>query len=262
MARIYPLFSSSKGNCYFCETGDGGILIDCGKSYKQIKLALDNRGIPFSAVKTILITHTHSDHVSGLRVINAREQVKVFASGETLKRLDSSVQNAEVVSEKPFELPGSGGVFAEAIPTKHDCAGSCCYKLTFPSGGVCVFCTDLGVADKSVISRVVGAGTVFLESNYDPDMLRDCFYDYSTKARIASNSGHLSNTASARFAGELIKSGTKQIVLSHLSENSNTPELAKAAHLSVLKQEFGFTEGIDFLMSVLKPVCDEEYFAV
>jgi phosphoribosyl 1,2-cyclic phosphodiesterase len=260
MARIYPLFSSSKGNCYFCGTPESGILIDCGRSYKQIKEALGRRGIPFSAVSGILITHTHGDHVSGLRVINAREKVTVFGRRETLKNIDASVKNTVEVGETAFSL--SCGITAEAVATSHDCAGSCGYKLTFPGGGECAFCTDLGVADKSVIDLVRGAGTVILESNYDPDMLRECFYDYNTKARIASNRGHLSNTASARLAGELIKSGTKQIVLAHLSEQSNTPELAKSEHLRVLGEEYGYKIGRDFLLSVLSPECDEEYYAV
>jgi phosphoribosyl 1,2-cyclic phosphodiesterase len=261
MSRIYPLFSSSKGNSYFCGDPENGILVDCGRSYKQIKNALALRNISFSAVKAILVTHTHSDHICGLRVTYGRVQPKVYGSAQTLLRIDPNIENIEAVDETPF-CAADTGIIAQAIPTKHDSAGSRCYRLTFPSGGVAVICTDLGVVDETVRSRVEGAGTVFLESNYDPEMLRNCSYDYSTKARIASNNGHLSNEASAKFAGELIKSGTTQLILSHLSENSNTPKIARETHLQILGDTYGYRQGKDFLLSVLAPECDNEYFKI
>jgi phosphoribosyl 1,2-cyclic phosphodiesterase len=261
MARIYPLFSSSEGNSYFCGDSESGILIDCGRSYKQIKNALALRNISFSAVKAILITHTHSDHVKGLQIAYKYEELCVYGSEQTLLRIHPSIEKIEVVSKTPFEVADTG-IIAEAIPTKHDCAGSCAYRLTFEGGGVAVICTDLGVVDKKVESLAKGANTVFLESNYDTEMLRNGNYDYQTKARIASNSGHLSNEASAKFAGELIKSGTTQLVLSHLSKQNNTPKIARETHLQILSDTYGLRQGRDFLLSVLAAECDEDYFTI
>jgi phosphoribosyl 1,2-cyclic phosphodiesterase len=261
MARIYPLFSSSKGNSFFCGDAESGILIDCGRSFSQIKNALEVRNISIAAIKAVLITHTHSDHINGLRVLCGKRNIRVYGSPETLLRIDPSILNTRAVDETSFEAADTG-IIAEAIPTNHDCAGSFCYKLTFPEGGSVMFCTDTGVITDAVISRSAGVNTVFLESNYDPDMLRECTYDYNTKARIASNRGHLSNAASARFAGELIKRGTTQLVLSHLSENSNTPKIARETHLQILESEFGYRLGKDFLLSVLSPECSTDYFTV
>jgi phosphoribosyl 1,2-cyclic phosphodiesterase len=261
MARIYPLFSSSKGNSYFCGEQQSGILIDCGRSFKQIKNALDIRNISISAIKAVLITHTHSDHTQGLRVLCGKTNAVVYGSAETLLRIDPSIMNIEAIDETPFEAADTG-IIAEAIRTMHDCAGSLCFKLTFSDGGSAMICTDLGSVSESVKNRSAGVKTVFLESNYDPDKLRECTYDYSTKARIASNSGHLSNAASARFAGELIKGGTTQLVLSHLSENSNTPKIARETHLEIIENEFGYRLGKDFLLSVLSPECSTDYYTI
>jgi phosphoribosyl 1,2-cyclic phosphodiesterase len=261
-AKIYPLFSSSKGNSYFFGTPECGFLVDCGKSYTQIKKALTARGIPFSAVGGILITHTHTDHICGLRVTYEKEFPSVYGQRDTIFRIPPTVKKTVSVGFEPFEIEGGGGVIAEAIPTSHDCAGSCGYKFTFLSGETAAIVTDLGKADKAVEEAVIGTGTVILESNYDPDMLRDCPYDYTTKARIASNRGHLSNEASARFAAALIKNGTKQIILAHLSENSNTPEIAKNTHLAILSEEYGLRRGRDFLLSVLEPVCTEDAYII
>jgi phosphoribosyl 1,2-cyclic phosphodiesterase len=261
-AKIYPLFSSSKGNSYFFGTPEGGFLVDCGKSYTRIKKALAARGIPFSAVGGMLITHTHTDHISGLRVSYAKERFTVYGQKETIKRLDPSVEKAVAVGLEPFEIERVSGAVAEAIPTSHDCIGSCGYKFMFSSGGCAAIITDLGRVDRAVEEAVAGAKTVVLESNYDPDMLRECAYDYGTKARIASNKGHLSNEASAHFAASLIKKGTKQIILAHLSENSNNPEIAKNTHLAILSEEYGLLRGRDFLLSVLEPVCSEDAFAL
>ncbi|MDR0991878.1 MAG: MBL fold metallo-hydrolase [Ruminococcus sp.] len=259
---IYPLFSSSKGNSYFFGTPECGLLVDCGKSYTQIKKALAARKIPFSAVGGILITHTHTDHTAGLRVTYDRERLTVYGQRETIRRLPPTVLKTVCVGRGLFEIENAGGITAEAIPTSHDCVGSCGYKLTFPTGKTAAIVTDLGKTDKDVEEAVAGVYTVVLESNYDPDMLRDCPYDYSTKARIASNRGHLSNEASAHFAAKIIKNGTKQLVLAHLSENSNTPETAQNTCLTILEKEYGLMRGRDFLLSVLDPVCSEESFVL
>ena len=251
MARIYPLFSSSKGNATFIGSPSGGILIDAGVSAKRLRDALGRAGIPLDAVGAVFVTHDHSDHVSGLRVFFRQTGKPVYAEPVTGGCL---LRGGWVEPETALRpLTGAvqiAGMTVSPFDTSHDTEKSCGYRVTLPDGQSCAVCTDLGYAPETVRAALCGCRLVLLEANYDEEMLRFGPYPASLKARIRSDSGHLSNTQSGELARYLVENGTVHFVLGHLSEHNNTPEKAAAAVMQALS---GYVCGRDYLLDVAKP---------
>ena len=252
MARIYPLFSSSKGNASFIGSQNGGILIDAGVTAKRLKEVMERCGLSLSAIRGIFITHSHSDHIRGLRVLTKQLSVPVFAQPLTMRELtDSDAVSAGTVLH---ELDGLPLCFFDMqitpFATPHDTVQSCGFRVALPDGQSCAVCTDLGTVTKTVEHTLLGCELVLLEANYDETMLRTGDYPPTLKARIASESGHLSNTDAGAFAKKLVASGTKRLILGHLSEANNTPQRAAAAVETALA---GAKRGQDYLLDVAKP---------
>jgi phosphoribosyl 1,2-cyclic phosphodiesterase len=251
--RIYPLFSSSKGNSYYVGTKNAGVLVDCGVSCRQITAALTANGLSRDCVKAVFLTHEHSDHVKGLAVFLKNNPVPVYGTAGTLYALPHIPDSREIVNTVEI-----GNFEAAVIPTSHDAAAPCGYRFE-DSESVLVILTDTGTVTKEAKIHARGADTVVLESNYDPEMLKYGDYPGYLKARIAGRRGHLSNEQSAAFAADLILSGTKNILLAHISENNNTPDKARAAFLAGTS---GFENGRDYFLKVLSPACEPWFCAV
>lgn len=252
MARIYPLFSSSKGNCIYFGDQTGGIIVDCGVSCRRICDALENNGLPLSAVKAIFITHTHSDHVSGLKVFLRKVSVPLYAQQlnlDILSREDKLPENTEqcAIADVPVEV---GGFTVSCFPTHHDTPESCGYRIRYPDGKTAVLCTDLGEITDEVKNGTCGAELVMLESNYDEQMLKNGSYPYELKQRIASDHGHLSNEQCGNMLAWLAANGTSHFVLGHLSEENNTPQTARNSAVSAL---FPLEHTQDYLLYIAAP---------
>ncbi len=229
MSKFISLFSGSRGNASVVSFGSSSILIDAGMSCKMLMNSLSEHNISKNSIHSILITHTHTDHISALRVFCKQVPVKVYGTAQTM---DTLLQNQHI-TEASF-----GGVIDEnscpidgfnvtAFPTSHDAAGSCGFRITTPDERSCAVCTDLGVFSDTVYSAVAGSDLVLLEANYDPVMLRNGGYAAYVKSRIKGCEGHLSNEDSAEAAIKLIEKGTTRLVLGHISQNNNTPFLAE-----------------------------------
>ena len=231
MPRLYPLFSGSSGNCYYIGSESEGILIDAGRSAKQITGALRDNGLDISAVRAIFVTHEHGDHVSGLRVLSGRHNVKVFASKGTIDSMYKTGQIDSSVSISPIDTAGTeeGGFRISCFHTSHDCAEGIGYVVETSDGRKTAFATDTGIVTGEMMSAVKGCDTVVLESNHDVGMLTNGGYPYPLKLRILSELGHLSNETCAKAGAEFIKSGSTRIVLAHLSQRNNIPILAEQA---------------------------------
>ena len=251
--RIYPFFSSSSGNCTYIGDREHGLLIDCGVSYTRVKNALEKAQIPMTAVKAVLITHEHSDHIYGLKMLTKKTAIPVYARRATLDYLANKgciLSEAHDIEEET----DIDGFHITAIPTMHDAVSPCAYRIE-RDGKNCAVCTDLGTVTSPVEEALRGVRTILLEANYDCDMLIHGLYPYELKERISSYDGHLSSTQSAEFTVYLVKNGTEQIISGHLSQNNNTPGCAREEITQTLLKN-GLEEGKDYMYKAAEPEND------
>lgn len=249
MARIYPLFSSSKGNSTFIGTEHGGILIDCGVSCRRLMNALALNNIPPEAVRAVFITHEHSDHVSGLRQFTNKTGCPVYGQKRTLQKLmdnDKISPFSHVIDMTNITITAAD-MEVQCFNTPHDTIQSCGYRIHTSDDKYCAVCTDLGHITEEVDSALTGCRLVLIESNYDENMLRTGGYPLYLKQRILSSTGHLSNLDCSQQVGKLIERGTTHFILGHLSQDNNRPYIADSTVQNSLTQ---FTRGKDYLLGV------------
>lgn len=236
MARIYPLFSSSSGNCIYFGDAENGILIDCGVSCRRACTALAENGIDLAAVKGLFITHTHSDHIAGVTVLMKKLRVPLYAQRRNIEILSEGgklPEGAECIAVDDTAVT-VGGFEVKMFRTSHDAPASCGYRVTYPDGKRAALCTDLGIVTDEVRAGILGCDLVLLESNYDPGMLRTGPYPYLLRTRIDSDIGHLSNAQCGETLRELAESGTRSFVLGHISPENNTPALVESSAAAAL----------------------------
>ena len=258
MMRYCPLFSGSTGNCTYVGTAEGGVLIDAGVSARRIKTALAERDIDPATIRAVLLTHEHSDHVSGLQVLCKQFGWSVVASEGTLDSL--SEQDKLPCNGKIYMLPTNrsfavAGLNVTPFEAPHDSRQCYGYRIDSADGRSLAMTTDLGYIPDSVMKTILGCQTIHIESNHDPEMLRNGPYPYWLIQRIRGEGGHLSNQECAAVLPSLVAAGANRIVLAHLSEHNNTPATARECALGALTAA-GITDGRDCLLSVAKPVGD------
>ena len=229
--RILSLYSGSSGNAFAICAPSGNLLIDAGKNAKHLNAALTEGGVDPARIGAILLTHEHSDHVSALAVWIKKHPMPIHLPTACLPRFagETSVE-PHLCPHPPIWTQEICGMTVTSFPTLHDSRGSVGYRLEIPQedgAPLCIgYATDLGCVTPEVEAALTGCRAVVLESNHDPEMLQCGPYPQDLKRRIASRRGHLSNAESALLAAQLCASGTRGILLAHLSRENNTPELA------------------------------------
>lgn len=251
MARLCPLFSGSKGNSYYIGTKRAGVLIDAGRSTKQLENILTACDIDVSAIHGILITHEHTDHISALRVFIKKHPVPVFASKGTISALLGSVENSSLLYEMEEDLQIADMVI-NSFHTSHDCAEGLGYTLRTQDDKKITLATDLGFISEEVEENLFGSDFTVIESNHDIAMLNGGPYPYMLRQRILSDKGHLSNNVCSEILPALARSGTTRFLLAHLSQDNNTRRKALDASMKTLVGA-GFIHGEDFLIDAAKP---------
>lgn len=250
MAKACQLFSSSKGNSIYISSGSARFLVDAGVSAKRLENGLKQISVDPSEIDAIFVTHEHNDHIKGLRVFATRYNIPVYAHELVLKTLKAS----GVITEKIQALPISEAMEIKGCEIKpfelsHDSSACVGYRFNLTDSKAISVCTDTGYVTESAKSVMKGSDLVFLESNHEVTMLQNGFYTYQLKKRILSNVGHLSNYTCGEYAVELAKTGTTRFVLAHLSQDNNTPDIARQTTLCALL-EAGLKENVDFRLSV------------
>ncbi|MCI9566999.1 MAG: MBL fold metallo-hydrolase [Lawsonibacter sp.] len=226
MLTFTTLASGSLGNAAVVSCGDTHILLDAGISAKRISAGLAELGIGPRQLSAILLTHEHSDHVSGLRVLTKKAGAPIYATRPTLWEWYKRNRCDEVRELFCPHEAGTGvqigALWVESFPTPHDAAGSVGWSIA-GEGGRMVLCTDLGHVTEPVRRAVAGCDLLVCETNHDVDWVRSGPYSYYLKQRILGNYGHLSNEAGAELAAFAVESGTRAVILAHLSQTNNTP---------------------------------------
>ncbi len=223
------LFSGSSGNAVFLGGDQGGLLVDCGMSGRQVLEAMREAGLDPGSLRGLLITHEHSDHVKGAGVVSRQLHIPIYATQGTWMGMEGVIgpvrehNRVVITAGESFFLSGFE-VAPFSIP--HDANDPVGYRFYQRRHSVAV-ATDLGYFSQTVADALCGAEVVLLESNHDPDLLRrNPHYPARLKTRILGKKGHLSNEDGAGAAVTLAQSGTKHLLLGHLSSENNTPDMA------------------------------------
>ena len=249
--RFCPLFSGSSGNSLYLGCGNTHLLIDAGMSGAKITAEMERVGLKPSDLSGILITHEHSDHIAGAGILSRRYDLPIYANEGTWAAMREKLGN---ISEKNIMTFETGADFhigtLDIMPfaTPHDAAEPVGYSFYAGRNKISI-ATDLGVVRESWLKYVEESDLVLLESNHDVDMLKAGRYPYDLKRRILGNKGHLSNDSAGKAAVELVSRGVRNIVLGHLSNENNFPELAYQS-VSCLLQGEGIQPGQDVMLSV------------
>ncbi len=251
--QIYTLASGSGGNCTLVWDSDTAVLIDAGISTKRITKALSEIGLLPSNLSGILITHEHNDHICGLNTFIKHYDIPIFAPRTVANHLCWSIAGVEdyITILHPGQDYSISGLKVLPFHTPHDTPESVGYRITGSS--TFGFCTDCGHVTDEVIEGLCGVDAAVIEANHDIEMLRMGSYPPQLKRRILSDSGHLSNDSCSCLALELYKSGTRQIILGHLSRENNRPAIALRCVLGALS-----VEGIDAQNDVSVDVAPEK----
>lgn len=237
--RFTILASGSTGNAAIIDTPDAKLLIDAGLSAKRLEQLMEARQWNPKQLDGILVTHEHSDHIKGLRVLARKYELPVFANANTWKAMEKHAEDIPDNKREIFETGGSkafGSLRVESFAISHDAAepvGYCFYHNEMKLS----FATDLGYVSEKVLEKIVDSDVLILESNHDVEMLRVGHYPWNIKRRILSDVGHLSNEAAGETLSQIVIAGkVRRVYLAHLSRDHNVMDLAKLTVHDVVKE--------------------------
>lgn len=250
MAKACQLFSGSSGNSIYISNKKHHFLVDIGVTAKKCEEGLRAIGVEPSLIEAIFVTHEHIDHCKGIRVFATRYDIPVYATksciDEMLKagNINEKVKTIEIGKHLVID-----DVDIQTFELSHDSEDCIGYRFNLFDGRSISICTDTGYVTDEAKRVLAGTSLIFLESNHEISMLMNGPYNYNLKKRILSENGHLSNFACGEYMKELAQSGTFRFVLSHLSRENNTPELAYQNAISAL-DEIDYVEGVDYKLYV------------
>jgi phosphoribosyl 1,2-cyclic phosphodiesterase len=225
MVELCAIASGSNGNCYYIGNQRDAILVDAGISARLILARMKNKNLDASRVKAIFITHEHSDHAMGARVLSKKLHIPVYLTSRTFVGMYPNHKPMAPRFFQPGQEIEAGSFRIHTFLKNHDAAEPCSFRIEHDRMHVGVF-TDIGSACDNVRKHLGMCHAVFLETNYDDTMLREGSYPWPLKNRILSDHGHLSNDQAFELLKDHSGSQLEVVFLSHLSAENNTPEKA------------------------------------
>jgi len=225
MIEICALASGSNGNCYYIGNKEDAILVDAGINCKQILNRMKIKGLDPSKLRGIFITHEHNDHVCGARVLAKKLDIPVYMTKGTFQSLYLTNQPLAVRFIEPHQPVMLIPFIIHPILKNHDAREPTSFRVDYQGINIGVF-TDIGSPCINVTTHLRKCHALFLETNYDEKMLWEGSYPHHLKQRVASDVGHLSNIQAADLLSEHAGPDLKWVLLSHLSGENNTPQIA------------------------------------
>lgn len=221
--KVVILGSGSKGNSTYINLGKDHILIDAGFNYLTLKKRLEEQTLNIKLITKVFITHEHSDHIKGLASLVKKTNCLVYGPNIIISNLTKIINpnNLRIIDQ----YQNFNSYEVETVPTSHDAEQSVGYIFKEDNNEL-VYITDTGYINQKILKKITNKSMYILESNYDEKMLWDGPYPYYLKQRITSDTGHLSNLMTAEYLSKIVGNKTKYIVLAHISENNNNPDLA------------------------------------
>ncbi len=227
MEKLHVLSSGSKANSYVVEADHGSIVIDQGLSCKRFRERCEELGIDTASIKAILVTHEHTDHISGIPLTAHKLGIPVYASPliiDIIKKKDK--YGITVLPLEKEEQNLIGGFKVTPFPIMHDAVDPVGFSIELDNGEIFSLATDTGIVTNHMLKYISRSNHIVLEANHDRGMLfANPKYPWNLKQRIKGNYGHLSNEQTMDLLDRLSSDGLKSVVMAHLSEENNTPEL-------------------------------------
>ena len=219
--KVSVLASGSKGNCTYIETNNTKVLIDLGMSNLYVEKKLISLGVNPDDINCIFITHTHTDHVAGLKVFIKKHHPKIFLTTKMYDELHDILNDYEILEDKIV----LDDLLVDYFKTSHD-TDSVGYIFKNNDKEI-VYVTDTGYLNMKNLKKLNNKDFYIFESNHDIELLmNNPHYPYQIKQRILGDKGHLSNIQCREYLKKIIDDKTKYIVLAHLSEQNNNPNIA------------------------------------
>ncbi len=222
--QFASLNSGSNGNCYYVGNNDSAVLVDAGISCREIEKRLKQLELSINKIKAVFISHEHSDHVKGLAVLTNKHRIPVYITEPTIKRCNFWLENELINTFLHHQAVDIGSLNIIPFSKHHDAADPYSFVIHHNDIHVGVF-TDIGTVCENTIHHFKNCNAVFLESNYDVEMLENGNYPYHLKRRIRGGKGHLSNKEALELFINHRSDKLSHLLLSHLSEHNNHPEL-------------------------------------
>lgn len=230
--KFGTIASGSSGNCLYAGNDNTHILIDAGISCKRIVEGLKTFELEGKNLQGILVTHEHTDHVSGIGVLSRKYHIPIYGTEKTLRKI-CEMENLGKIDRELFQPIQTGKNFfigdldIESFSISHDAADPVSYMIHEGNKKLGMV-TDLGYYDDRIVGHLKESDLLYVEANHDIHMLQAGPYPYYLKRRILSNHGHLCNEKAAQLVVELMNDHLHRVILGHLSKENNYPDLALA----------------------------------